>query len=177
VNKNILVPLILIKHLTFKEEKMKIIKARTHSYSVSYMSTFEFEDSAIKGAGFAFECDEDGRVELSTLTLAGRKNFNSCMEGFIESIDSESLMIVRKKILFKGVETRNYSQHEPAVGLCDVCGAKVELSGFTNTCGCGADYNMSGQLLADRSQWGEETGETVSDILSVDGYSTDELLD
>jgi hypothetical protein len=31
--------------------------------------------------------------------------------------------------------------------------------------------------LAPRSQWGEETGESLADILSIDGASTDELLD
>lgn len=48
------------------------------------------------------------------------------------------------------------------------CGQEVYCSGFTNTCECGADYNHAGQLLAPRSQWGEETGESVADILSVD---------
>jgi hypothetical protein len=54
-----------------------------------------------------------------------------------------------------------------AVGLCD-CGCKVHLSGFTNTCDrCSADYNSSGQRLAPREGWGEETGEHLSDILNV----------
>ena len=40
---------------------------------------------------------------------------------------------------------------------------------FTNVCNtCGADYNMCGDKLAPRSQWGDETGETASDILSMD---------
>jgi hypothetical protein len=56
----------------------------------------------------------------------------------------------------------------PAVGLCD-CGANVELPSFTNTCdGCGADYNSSGQRLASRTQWGEETGESLGDILAIE---------
>ena len=39
---------------------------------------------------------------------------------------------------------------------------------FTNTCEkCGQDYDNQGGRLADRSQWGEETGETASDILGV----------
>ena len=29
---------------------------------------------------------------------------------------------------------------------------------------CGADYNSGGQRLADRSQWGEETGEHPADV-------------
>ena len=40
------------------------------------------------------------------------------------------------------------------------CGEWLSLHNFTNTCPqCQADYNASGQLLAPRSQWGEETGE------------------
>lgn len=52
----------------------------------------------------------------------------------------------------------------PKMQQC-ACGQSVACKGFTNTCGgCGTQYNMSGQLLADPSQWGEETGETASDI-------------
>jgi hypothetical protein len=36
----------------------------------------------------------------------------------------------------------------------------------TNTCDCGADYNMSGARLADRSQWGQETGEHPVDVVN-----------
>ena len=60
-----------------------------------------------------------------------------------------------------------YREVERKLGLCE-CGKEVALTGFTNTCECGRDYNMSGQLLASRSHWGEETGESVEDILSVD---------
>ena len=45
---------------------------------------------------------------------------------------------------------------------CD-CGQPVWCIEFTQTCSCGKDYNMSGQLLAPRSQWGEETGEHWSE--------------
>ena len=49
------------------------------------------------------------------------------------------------------------------------CGQWLLCAGFTNTCGeCYTDYNMSGQVLAPREQWGEETGESVSDILAAD---------
>lgn len=47
---------------------------------------------------------------------------------------------------------------------CD-CGREVYCAGFTTTCDCGADYNWNGSRLAPRSQWGEETGETLADIL------------
>lgn len=55
----------------------------------------------------------------------------------------------------------------PAIGQCD-CGAQVELAHFTNTCDrCGADYNSSGQRLASREFWGEETGEHPADIARI----------
>jgi hypothetical protein len=55
----------------------------------------------------------------------------------------------------------------PAWGRCDDCGQIVSLPDFTNTCRCGAEYNSSGQRLADRSQWGEETGEHPADIARI----------
>lgn len=50
---------------------------------------------------------------------------------------------------------------EPKVIECK-CGEKIELdSSWANECdNCGREYNGFGQLLAPRSQWGEETGET-----------------
>ena len=41
------------------------------------------------------------------------------------------------------------------------CGAEVECwSGWANECDrCGTEYNGSGQRLAPREFWGEETGE------------------
>jgi len=59
-----------------------------------------------------------------------------------------------------------YKKVDRKVGRC-LCGREVELLFFTNTCECGRDYNMLGQLLASREQWGEETGESVSDILAA----------
>jgi hypothetical protein len=50
---------------------------------------------------------------------------------------------------------------------CD-CNNELVCNGFTNECSCGRDYNFGGSLLADRSQWGEETGESASDILAAD---------
>jgi len=48
------------------------------------------------------------------------------------------------------------------------CGEWLDCSGFTNTCYyCGCDYNHAGQQLAPRHMWGEETGETVAEILMI----------
>ena len=68
----------------------------------------------------------------------------------------------------KITQERNHETGEQAMGPCDVCGHEVVLSGFTCTCDyCGADYNSSGQRLAPREQWGEETGESLADILRI----------
>lgn len=48
------------------------------------------------------------------------------------------------------------------------CGKWLRCDGFTNTCErCGRDYNWAGQMLAPRSQWGEDTGEHLADILRI----------
>lgn len=46
---------------------------------------------------------------------------------------------------------------------CD-CGLKVYCTGDVNPCECARDYNMSGQAMTPRNQWGEETGEHPADI-------------
>lgn len=55
----------------------------------------------------------------------------------------------------------------PAVIKCD-CGNKLEVWRSRDVlCDhCHREYNCFGQLLAPRSQWGEETGESLSDILN-----------
>jgi len=72
---------------------------------------------------------------------------------------------------------KNGRRISPAIGVCNRCSAEVVLGGFTNTCECGADYNSAGQELAPRCFWGEETGESLSDIMSVDCKTADQLLE
>jgi hypothetical protein len=42
---------------------------------------------------------------------------------------------------------------------CDCSQEFTLFDSWSNDCDCGRSYNASGQLLAHRSQWGEETGE------------------
>jgi len=49
------------------------------------------------------------------------------------------------------------------------CGSTLVCGTSTNQCECGRDYNMSGQELAPREQWGEETGEHPLDIANHNG--------
>ena len=53
-----------------------------------------------------------------------------------------------------------YQMIEPMVIECNRCARPVELwSSWASPCECGLEYNGSGQELAPREFWGEETGE------------------
>lgn len=130
---------------------MDIIRKRERKTGVQYMRSFEWRDHP--GAGFSFECDEHGELEPLT-NEAARENWEGCVSGEYDVVD-------------QGVERREWSWVEHAVGRCESCGREVELAHFTNTCECGADYNSCGQRLGPREFWGEETGEHLSDILRI----------
>lgn len=53
---------------------------------------------------------------------------------------------------------------QAAKGRCH-CGAFIWLEYFTNTCGCGLEYNSAGQQLCSRESWGGETGEHPLDCV------------
>jgi len=137
---------------------MKIISRRQHHEEKYYQLCFDYVGES--GAGYSFSCDEHGTVDAEKLAVEKPIAFDSyqqCLTGKINNHDLQAPYV---------------SEHtnrwvEPAIGECNSCGNHVELRGFTNTCDCGADYNMSGQELAPRSQWGEETGELLADILSI----------
>lgn len=132
---------------------MVIIKERKRITVTNYDLTFEWNNRP--GCGFSFECDKDGNIQYDKMPKAALDNLNGCICG-------------EYNVRFTGVQENMHRYTEPAVGRCS-CGEKVQLAGFTNTCGhCGADYNLFGQRLAHRSQWGEETGESLSDILLID---------
>ena len=125
---------------------MKIIKDRQHHQSTKHFLFFEGEN----GCGFSFDCDKYGKVDQDKLSDAAKSNYDDCI------VNSDG-----------SVEESVQSWTEPAIGLCK-CGGKVELKDFTNSCeSCGKDYNSSGQQLAPREQWGEETGEHPADIARI----------
>src|ERR1019366_4380092 len=133
---------------------MRILKRRTHHHHVEHRLLFERAEAG--GAGFSFPCDHEGTVDAARLPAAARDNYRACLAGLA---------------LVRSVVESVHDFTEPAVGECGGCSREVVLGGFTNTCDCGADYNGSGQLLAPREQWGEETGESLGDILNVDATS------
>lgn len=127
---------------------MKIIR---ESYlETETFKTHFFEEKNCPGAGYAFVCDNQGNI---VITDGNRENVEKCQNGTYKVID-------------RGVQTEYSEYRMPTIGECE-CGKHVELSSFTNSCECGRDYNMSGQELAPRECWGEETGETLQEILSI----------
>jgi hypothetical protein len=129
---------------------MKIITPRQTIETTHHERSFKrLPPSPWCNGGFGFPCDAQGNVDMSTLPAPAQNNFVACLQGEVRGEPVKDM----------GVTTWTTTHREPAVGECDDCGAHVELHDFTNTCSCGADYNMSGQRLAPRSQWGAETGE------------------
>jgi len=128
---------------------MKII---SESYSETRVSiTREFQSNDCPGAGYSFDLNEDETPILKW--PEARRNWEGCITGEFDVTDL-------------GVVRREYEVRHPRIGKCD-CGREVVLDSFTCPCDCGRDYNSAGQLLAPRDQWGEETGESLSDILRI----------
>lgn len=166
---------------------MHIKSHRRYCTSVSYYLFFSFisEEKELQGSGYSFDCNEKGEVDKDKLSCIALANYQLCLSGKTERLvrvhydfnrndpNQEYVPVlctgrwVEVKIAPPVIQEVKHSYCEPAIGECNGCGEEVILSGFTNTCDCGLDYNMSGQQLAPRSQWGEETGESPNDILRI----------
>lgn len=162
---------------------MKILKHRESGTYVRYYLLFNYLGSH-DSSGFSFDCDSEGNVDKAKLLPRALQNYKECLTGSKwqwEDVQYDFSMTdperksrpihctgqwIEKKLV-RSLEKVEIPFTEPAIGLCEHCGRQVSLSGFTNTCECDTDYNMSGQLLAPRSQWGEETGESLFDIMGI----------
>jgi hypothetical protein len=133
---------------------MKIIVQSKSEEVVSFHHHFgQPNKSGRVELSFGFECSETGVIKKQENQTA-INNLNRCLSG-------------ADGIVSMGIQQYVHTYRVSAVGECSTCRRHVTLDGFTNSCECGADYNMSGQRLAPRSQWGEETGESESDILQI----------
>lgn len=120
------------------------IRERELVESVSYDVLFPVNGP---GWGFAFPCDEHGNV--FPLAGVGKENYERCL-----ALEANG-KVKRELRRFEG------RYYEPAVVVCNRCKGEVTLSSsWANSCpDCGVEYNGSGQELAPREFWGEETGE------------------
>jgi hypothetical protein len=126
---------------------MEILKPRARG--VGRRTSLAFERIGDPGSGYGFDCDAAGVPTFANPSQ--RDNYNRVKD--------------HPAYRCLGVRVEEWTYAIPAVGRCGCgCGRQVTLDGFTNACDCGRDYNMNGQLLAPRDQWGEETGEHPADI-------------
>lgn len=130
---------------------MKIIQKADTIEEVQYQWTFQ-RIGATEGTGYGFTTDEDG--DLLPLEDAA-----------VDSLDY--VLAHPEEYENRGLRRDVWMRKQYMQGICDVCGEIVELSGFTNPCECGIDYNFAGQRLGPRQNWGEETGEHPSDIARI----------
>ncbi|AWP23470.1 hypothetical protein C4901_09110 [Acidiferrobacter sp. SPIII_3] len=132
---------------------MNILQPARTEEDTEYFLVYVTTDDA--GAGFQFPCDATGIPDLAGRPVA-QANYEACCRGAVHG----------RRVEFVGLLEHVQYRRIPAEGRC-TCGRLVVLEGFTNTCDCGRDYDSSGQELAPREQWGEETGESLSDILRL----------
>lgn len=148
---------------------MKMIQPRTRILIEEYRKVFKVV--GLPGSSMSFDCDKSGVVDEKKLSPTALDSYHRCLAGSIR-LSTGTFKVVP----VSQVEDGSRSYWEPALLQCD-CGEEVPLSGFTNACQCGQDYNMSGQALRPRSEWLEEgSEETLQDILSIDNYNPEDLL-
>src|SRR5215510_4504784 len=117
----------------------EIIQPRRRWEEVEYDLTYVHRESG--QIWFGFPCDKQGRVLVHKLAGLAYENYEACVKG-------------SNGMKRGAVREYRWERTLAAVLRCD-CGTHVELHDpLTNTCRtCGREFNMSGQLLAPRSQW------------------------
>lgn len=140
---------------------MVIVTPRQRLERTEYLRSFD--TIGHPGCGYAFPCDKDGNLSPP-----------SCSEA--EANRAKVFASIGTRYLDRGISAQTTRWTAPAIGICERCAHLVTLEmPLANSCdGCDADYNMSGQRLAPRSLWGEETGESLSDIFAGD-YDPEEI--
>jgi hypothetical protein len=154
---------------------MNIISPKQRVSVTHYFRVFCYADGS--GSAYSFNCDEQGNPDFSRLNPEGKQeyspiseqNYNQCLTGTIDG----------KDVVDEGIQSLGYNYNQDAIGICDRCEHEVVLSdSWLNTCEhCHADYDGSGNLLASRSQWGEESGEHWTDLINIPSNVLDENYD
>jgi hypothetical protein len=113
------------------------------------------------GWGLEFDCDSKGVIDVDALDSAALENLRECLTGEVNGWRVQSPRF--------NSWVQRYTI--PALMRCE-CRHKLELYAFTNTCEkCGRDYDTGGSLLAPRSQWGDDTGESLGEILDIGHFT------
>lgn len=130
---------------------IKILQERRVEEVYSYFIEYRWRDDL--GAGFWFDCNQDGDINFNDMSEAALENYEKCESGEYD-------------VEYMGLQRSVNRIVHPRIGKCS-CGAEIELENFTNRCKCGQYYNWCGQSLKDPEHWGEETGEHYLDILRI----------
>ena len=110
----------------------KIIRERRTIETVEHHQTYVWRDTP--GAGFSFDCNEQGVIDESKLQPAAVENLAFCRANPDQIADA-------------GIRTYRNTYRAPAELLCD-CRRIVFLNDpLDNDCTCGRCYNMSGQQV------------------------------
>ena len=111
---------------------------------------------------------------LRNNSLIGQDNFINLLSklhptAYANYANCRQLTEVGSSMVDEGVVDEVYRYYEPPVIECLRCQHEVVLEdAWLSTCShCGSDYNGSGQLLAPRHLWGEETGEHSADLVNL----------
>ena len=89
-----------------------------------------------------------------------------------------STVIKAKKTIYISANGTEVYADDDGNHLFCLCGETVDLIDFTNTCEkCNRDYNAGGQLLAPRSQWGQDTNESPAEVASILFYNPRSMED
>ena len=129
------------------------------------METVKFVQTEVLADGYSFtvkaNCLHATSLFVKLYVEDRKKEFANDGKVWSEDVDQGYKNLI--KVLKSGDYRYEFHEYEhdvkvPAAILC--CNEWLELTSFTNTCEiCEDDYNASGQLLAPRHFWGEETGE------------------
>lgn len=132
---------------------LKLISERRIERWVEY--SLCFDTGKERHCGFSFPCNEQGGVDEISLSPEGLKNYYDLLSG-------------KTAYTRKYVEEVKCCNKIPAVMLCH-CGRHLDMvpdgAGAVD-CECGRIFNLFGQELSPREEWGEETGESLADIYS-----------
>lgn len=114
-----------------------------------------FERRSDPSSGYSFPCDEQGEPLPGEMQAAGWRSYFYVLDHPEQYAD-------------RGVVKRRWACRHPAIIRCP-CGKAVSLDdAWLNICSCGRDFDGAGNVLAPRSQWGEETGESLAEMMAWD---------
>lgn len=125
-----------------------IVTAPSFEEIVTHHHSFTWDGS--NGGGYWFDCDSNGRL-LNDEDGKRQENFD--------------ILMVTKGLTYDGQVTMSRTVFNRGSIKC-FCNTQVDLyDAMTNGCGkCGRDYDGNGNVLAHRSQWGMETGESINEV-------------